>query len=405
MSLATQIEASTTATPSSPTPTLLTDRWLHVCNGLDPVRDGGMVPSILGMTGALAELGPPITIVTATASRLGETSVPTGVRLLGPEVRFESAIERVELVHFHGLWQVHTRRGSRAARRGRVPYLIAAHGMTEPWALRHKAIKKKLYTALVEGRNLRHAACLHALTRPEVGHLRALAPRTPVCLVPNGVDLRPFESLHLAESLRDQMPILQGKHVLLFFSRVHSKKGLDLLAPALREVVADHPEIHLMMAGKDDGALSPFLAMMEAFGLRDRVTYLGHLGPDQARRAWATADSFVLPSHSEGFSMAILEALAARLPVLITRSCHFPELEQAGGGIVVDADLSGVTSGLRRLLETSDRERAEMAGRGRLLVQERYTWASQAHRLRSVYQWIVGGGPAPEAVTETGTHP
>ena len=402
MSSATQTEPIPVTSASL---AMAADRWLHVCNGLDPVRDGGMVPSILGMTGALAELGRPITIVTPTASRLGETPVPPDVRLLGPEVRFEKAIERAELVHFHGLWQVHTRRGSRVARRARVPYLIAAHGMAEPWALRHKAIKKKIYTALVEGRNLRHAACLHALTRPEISHLRALAPRTPVCLVPNGVDLRPFESLPPADALRNQIPILQGKHVLLFFSRVHAKKGLDLLAPALRQVVAEHADIHLLMAGKDDGALSPFLATMDSYGLRDRVTYLGHLGPEQARLAWSAADSFVLPSHSEGFSMAILEALAARLPVLITRSCHFPELEQVGGGIVVDADLPGVAVGLRQLLESSKSERAEMARRGRDLVQQRYTWTSQAQRLRSVYQWIVGGGPAPDAVTETGTHP
>ncbi len=105
--------------------------------------------------------------------------------------------------------------------------------MAEPWALRHKALKKKVYTALVEGKNLRRASCLHALSRPEVGHLRAIAPRTPVCLVPNGVDLRPFDDLPPRSALEAEFPELAGKFVLLFFGRLHAKKGLDLLAEAL----------------------------------------------------------------------------------------------------------------------------------------------------------------------------
>ena len=84
------------------------------------------------------------------------------------------------VVHLHGLWQVQTRRGARVARQSRVPYVVAAHGMAEPWALRHKSWKKRVYLALVEAKNLRRASCLHALSRPEIGHLRTIAPSTPV---------------------------------------------------------------------------------------------------------------------------------------------------------------------------------------------------------------------------------
>ncbi len=136
--------------------------WLHLCNGLDPVRDGGMVPSILGMAGTLAEQGGDVTIVTPTPSRLGDTAIPPRLTLRGPEADLEDVVRGAEVVHMHGLWQGHTRRGARAARRAGVPYLITAHGHAEPWAMRHKAWKKKVYTALVEGKNLRRASCLHA---------------------------------------------------------------------------------------------------------------------------------------------------------------------------------------------------------------------------------------------------
>jgi len=391
---------------SAPTATTIaaaatsSDGWLHCCNGLDPRRDGGMVPSILGMTGALARRDGPIRIVTPTPSRLGETSVPPGVHVLGPEASLDRSIRSAGVVHFHGLWQGHTRRGCRAARLANVPYLVAAHGMAEPWALRHKALKKKVYTALVEGRNLRAASCLHALSRPEVGHLRTLAPRTSIALVPNGVDLSPFEGLPARSELEAEFPELTGKFVLLFFGRLHVKKGLDLLAGALGAVRREHPEAHVLLAGNDDGALAPFRERAEAEGVADRITCLGHVSGERARRVWGAADAFVLPSYSEGFSMAILEALACRLPSLITTACHFPELADAGGGIVVEPTLGGVTAGLRDLLGRSPGDRGRLARNGRELVERRYTWDRQADRLASVYQWVAGGGPAPEAVEE-----
>jgi len=358
-----------------------------------------MVPSILGMTGALASLeGEPVTIVTPTPSRLGETRIPSGLTLRGPETDVDAVIRDAGVVHMHGLWQGHTRRGAATARSAKVPYLMAAHGMAEPWALKHKKWKKKIYTALVEGKNLRRAACLHALSRPEIGHLRAIAPNANVCFVPNGVDLAPFDDLPSRSMLEDEYPEIAGKFVILFFGRVHVKKGLDLLAGALKEVVKDHSDIHVMIAGNDDGALAPFRDQCTALGVIDRVSWVGHVSGERARKVWAAADAFVLPSYSEGFSMAVLEALACRLPTLITTACHFPELASAEGGIVVEPDADGVTRGLRELLKRTNVERDTMAARGRQLVENQYTWDRQAARLAEVYRWIEGGGVRPEAI-------
>ena len=357
-----------------------------------------MVPSILGMTGALAARGEPVTIVTPTASRLGLTPIPPGLSILGPETDLESVVRSAGLLHMHGLWQAQTRRGARLARRADVPYLIAAHGMAEPWAMRHKALKKRIYTALVEGKNLRRASCLHALSRPEIGHLRAIAPRTPVCFIPNGVDLKPFDVLPGREALEAELPELEGKFILLFYGRIHVKKGLDLLAGALSRLHEDHPNLHALIAGHDDGALKPFLDRLSGEGLSGRVTYVGHVSGERARQVWGAADAFILPSYSEGFSMAILEALACRLPAVITTACHFPELADAGGAIVVEPDAAGLTIGLRALLERSPAQRAELGIRGRALVEKSYTWEEQALRLASVYRWVVAGGPPPEAV-------
>jgi glycosyltransferase involved in cell wall biosynthesis len=372
--------------------------WLHLCNGLDPVRDGGMVPSILGMTAALSRLRGEVTIVTTTPSRLEGAQRPEGVTIQGPETNLEKAVRSAEVVHLHGLWQAQTRCGARAARRSHIPYLIAAHGMAEPWALRHKRWKKRVYLALVEAKNLRRASCLHALSRPEIGQLREIAPWTPICFVPNGVDLAFSDDLPPRSVLEAEFPEIKGKFVLLFFGRVHVKKGLDLLADALGRIATDRPEVHLLMAGNDGGALSPFRDRMAHLGLSDRIVYVGHVAGERARQVWAAADAFVLPSYSEGFSMAVLEALACRLPSLITTACHFPEVAAAGGAVVVTPDVDAVTNGLRELLERTPDERAQLGLNGHRLVVDHYTWDRQAERLASVYKWLRGGGPPPDVV-------
>jgi glycosyltransferase involved in cell wall biosynthesis len=373
--------------------------WLHLCNGLDPVRDGGMVPSILGMTGALKRAGGDVRIVTSSPSRLDDVAnVAEGLAIAGPETNLAEAVGSAEVVHMHGLWQTHTRRGGRFARDARVPYVMAVHGMADPWALRHKQWKKKLYLSLVESRNLRRASCLHALSRPEIDHLRGLAPWSPVCFIPNGVDLAAFDDLPPRSAIEVDHPELKGKFVLLFFGRLHAKKGIDLLAEAMGSLCPDFPELHVLIAGKDDGEWTPFADRVARFGLSDRVTYVGHVSGERSRQVWAAADAFALPSYSEGFSMAILEALACSLPCVFTTACHFPEAGKADAALVVDPKADAVTSAIRDLLERSPAERARLGANGRRLVESDYTWDQQAERLASVYRWLAGGGPAPDCV-------
>ena len=373
--------------------------YLHVCNGMDPFRDGGMVPSILGFLGALAEQGTAIRAVTPTASKLENLKIPPGVELIGPDRHLGAWIKQAPVAHFHGLWQYHVRAGTREARRYRVPYVMAAHGMADPWALQHKPWKKRIYTFLVEGKNLGHAACLHALSVPEVSHLRQLAPKTPIARVPNGVNLAPFENLPGREVLEAAHPELRGKFLVLFLSRLHVKKGLDLLAESMIALHRNHPELHILLAGRDEGAGSLFLDTIRQAGLGHTVTSLGHVHGESARQAWGAADAFVLPSYSEGFSMAVLEALAARLPVLISKACHFQQLEAAGGGLIVEPNAQALQTGLRELLSMTSSERAEMATQGRRLVERDFTWSRQGARLQQLYHWVLGGGTPPEFVT------
>lgn len=383
--------------PASTTRKAASTGFVHLCNGLDPVRDGGMVPSILGMTSALADLAPGSTrIVTTTPSRTDMLNLPPGLELSGPENDFRQAVRQADALHIHGLWQIQTRVGGREALRHGVPYMVAAHGMAEPWALKQKAIKKAVYLRLVERAVLRNASCLHALTRPERDHLRKIAPRTPIALVPNGVALEPLRNLPSRAEVERDLPQIAGKFTLLFLSRLHVKKGLDMLADALKTSWGQMADWHLLVAGFEDGAGAAFAGQMHDLGLGGQFTMVGHVGGEKARRMWAAADAFILPSRSEGFSMSVLEALAARKPAVITTACHFPELAAHEGGIVCEPETASIAQALHRLkIEMTAEDRAAMAERGHHLVEREYTWSSQARRLVEVYDWIRGGGSKP----------
>ena len=158
-----------------------------------------------------------------------------------------------------------------------------------------------------------------------------------------------------------------------------SRRGLTCSLRRLSRVAPAHPDVHLIIAGTDDGALSPFRDRLAELGLTRKMTYLGHVSGERARQAWAAADAFVLPSYSEGFSMAVLEAMACRLPCLITTTCHFTEAAAAGAAIVTSTNAASVTEGLCELLEMTAGQRSRLGANARSLVEAHYHGTARQH--------------------------
>jgi poly(glycerol-phosphate) alpha-glucosyltransferase len=128
------------------------------------------------------------------------------------------------------------------------------------------------------------------------------------------------------------------------------------------------------------------------------VVFTGPLHGQEKLAALGNSELFVLPSFSEGFSMAVLEAAAAGLPVMLTPQCNFPELAQAGGAVEVSPDLAGCEAGLRKVLGLADAERRAMGERGRNLVMSSYTWPRIAAQMLEVYRWLLGEAERPGCV-------
>jgi glycosyltransferase involved in cell wall biosynthesis len=310
----------------------------------------------------------------------------------------DDSVSQFDVVHNHGLWMLPTSYAARAALRNDVPVVYTVHGFLEPWALAHSSWKKRLAGWGFQNRDLRRAACIHVNSRAELAGVRTYGLKNPVAIIPNGIDPPGISHSPPREVLERRFPEVRGKRVCLFLSRLHEKKGLGHLVEAWSRVRREFDDWHLLIAGPDDGYETQLRARIAALGLDQSIGLTGALYGTDKQAACEVAELFVLPSFSEGFSMAVLEALSAGLPVLMTPGCNFPEAIETGAGIEVEPTAESTADGLHRLLSRTRDELAAMGARGRALVEAAYTWDQAAQRLLSVYRWLNGGGPRPDDV-------
>ena len=303
--------------------------------------------------------------------------------------KFKHLIRSAQGIHIHGLWEAHCAITSNLARSARRPYLISAHGMLDRWALRHKQLKKALYAALIESNNLHRASCLRALTLDEVADYRRVGLRNPVAIVPTGVEVPARVTSNL---FWETYPELSGKRIVLFLGRLHQKKGLHLLMEAWARVANREEDVHLVIAGPDsENTLGELEQMRDERELQPKVTFTGMLKGEAKWSALAAASLFVLPSYSEGFSVAVLEALAMGLPVIASFPCHIPEIAKHECGWLIAPELTPLERSLEEFFRLTSSERLWMGGRGRDLVQSKFSWTVVGKQMAQVYDWLLGG--------------
>jgi glycosyltransferase involved in cell wall biosynthesis len=297
------------------------------------------------------------------------------------------------LVHVHGLWTYPSAACRVWARKTRRPYLVAPHGMLDPWALRNSRWKKRLAAWGYQGAHLRGAACLHALCQSEARAIRAYGLRNPICILPNGVEFPP----HSAPSPPPwERTLPQGARVLLYLGRFHPKKNLMNLLRAWRLARYDSggrtDEWHLVLVGWDQGGYADQLKTLVCdLGIEGSVRIAGPQYGEAKDAAFRRAAAFVLPSLSEGLPMAVLEAWSYGLPVLMTPESNLPEGFQVGAALPLGTDTPDIARGLTEFFSTSDTERAAMGARGQQLILRRHSWENLGRQMASVYAWLLGG--------------
>jgi glycosyltransferase involved in cell wall biosynthesis len=294
-------------------------------------------------------------------------------------------VKDFDLVHLHSVFLWPTSAAARAAERAGVPYLLAPRGMLVPDLLRRRGrLRKALWIHLVERRTIAGAAGLHVTADLEAEEASRFGLPVPEAfVVPNGVNPEPYrEGARLSPAVQE---VLDRGPFLLFLGRVSWKKGLDRLIPALSHV----PGVTLAIAGNDEEGYQSKLERL--FGLSDRVVFLGAVDGDDKAALLHRAAALVLPSYSENFGNAVLEAMAAGRPVVVTPEVGLaPVVREAGAGIVVEGDPDRLGPALRDLLADPDLD--EMGRRGAEEAVRRFGWDAIAGKMEAAYRCLVPGG-------------
>jgi len=266
----------------------------------------------------------------------------------------------------------------------------------DPWALRNSALKKRIAGMLFENSHLRNAACIHALCQSEVLSVRRYGLKNPICVIPNGVDLPSMASPNDTGEKQD------GR-TLLYLGRLHPKKGLQNLlkawAHARNDDMNSSKEWKLSIVGWNQvGHEEQLKKLVDELAIDGSVIFPGPKFGEEREKAYLNADAFILPSYSEGLPMTVLEAWAHGLPVLMTAECNLPEGFHEEAAIKIEPNRDSIIKGLEILFTMGGVELNTMGINGRKLVAERFSWSRVAIDMKSVYDWILGGGSPPNCI-------
>lgn len=305
-------------------------------------------------------------------------ATPIGLHWLAEQV-----LSDADVLHVHEWRTVENLRVLPVAAKLGVPVVMSPHG-TLGYATGRGGLKSTWDRYLSAGL-AQHIRTIVALTENESEEARqlwqSLGPVPHIQVVPNGITLSDFENMPKSVDFRRQYKLGRGP-VVLFMGRLHARKGVAELVEAFR--LLDRPDARLVIAGPDEGMRNQIMPRLD-----ERMVLTGYLDGVNRLKALAAADLFVLPATGEGLSMAVLEAMAASVPVLLSPGCNLPDVQPAGAGWIVDPDPSALAQALTQILADPDRLQA-MGTAARQFVASRYTWDVVAEQMEQVYLGVLG---------------
>lgn len=266
--------------------------------------------------------------------------------------------EKPDLVHINGIWSPQNWGFQKIAQELGIKVVVSPHGMLEPWIMANNSWKKKIGLFLYQKKAIQRAQYLHATAQMEADSIRALGFKKPISIIPNGIDLTDVKEIKLK----------YGTRKMVFLSRIHPKKGIELLIAAWRN--SNTKDWTLQIAGNGDENYINNL-IQSAQDLRN-VTFVDAKYGEDKWDFLRSADVMVLPTHSENFGIVIAEALAVGVPVITTQGTPWEDLQKYNCGWWIDLSVGNLEEIIKKATQTSTDDLLKMGNNGRKLVAEKY---------------------------------
>ena len=309
-------------------------------------------------------------------------------------------VNKFNIVHQHGIWTLQSRVTNLLRKLQQLPTVVAPHGALESSMLRKSGVKKSLALCAYECKNLQCASCIQATAPNEAIDIIKFGLRNPIALIPNGISRSWLESAGDGNHFRSKYKLPNNRRIFLFMSRIAPKKGLSMLLKSWSQLCRLYPEwILVVIGGDEDNYKQKVIALAKKLNLIEQVRFLDPVIGCDKRDAFSAAELFVLPSHSEGFPIVVLEALGAGLPAIVTKASEWKNLETHGCGWWVDISTEGIQAALQLALSCTSIALSKMGNAGRSLVETEYYWLDLSSKSIELYNWILLSGTRPSFVT------
>ncbi len=367
------------------------------------------------MARAQVELGNDVSIYTTNQDGAGTLDVPTYRPVLreGVDIRYfpiqhpkrwgasfpmamalKKKIPGIDIVHIHTPYMFHTFITASLCDRFSIPYVLTPHGTLDPYIYNRHRLRKRIAELLFQDRITRRASAIHFITEEEKALAEPYIHGAPGYVVPIGLSVEEYCGRPSKGILFTRFPELKGKKIILFLGRINFIKGLNIVARAFAAVARKREDVHLLIAGPDDdGYGEKVTGWLKEEGVFEMSTFTGMLLGEEKLEAFYGSSVFVLPSYSENFGIAVLEAMACGLPVIVSDKVNlWPEIIEAKAGEVAPCNAEAFSRKILAVLEDDDAAR-KMGMNGAALVRERYSWPEVAARMIEMYASLVPPDP------------
>ena len=353
-------------------------RCLHY---LDAIQEeaGGVVRAVLDLTDALAKAGIDVTLLTGDptdapadwlAGKPGRPRVVQVTRSITPTLAPAGAdreavrqeIAAADVVHLHTPWDRYNLTLAAEARRQQTPYVVSIHGMLDDWCIAQRGLKKRVYLQVAGRKMLERAARLHFTAEDERRQALKWAPAATGAVLPLVMDLSAYEQLPGNEPAQAAFGELsQPGPKLLFLSRIHPKKGIELLIETVALLKSRGTDARALVAGPgEESYIAELKRLADKRGVADAVHLLGMVRGKEKLSLYQASDLFVLPTSQENFGIVLTEAMACGTPVVTTRGVDIWRELQERGAEIVDRSAEAIADAVERLLA----DPAALADRG-----------------------------------------